>query len=490
MARARGSLRATSVGYAFHHPDVRDVSFGSGQTLLGQDVVLLQISGLQGQYATSVSTYRGKLSLGSHASARISEDIARRKREFKTLLELGGTLVLFLPAPDSWYVDTGERQYSGTGRNQKVTTIVKEQHLLDVLPFSITTVPAETREMELRIGEPFASFWREHGYRFETSAVLSEALGETALVIEGTQSITASIARLEKGLVVVLPETLLYPADEEEVEKEEEKDDDESVQMGTDNQLEPHSWDVEFLEGLLDLVRSLRSSAGDYQQPTWITEYHLPGEREAADDVRKASARLAKAQEKLDFAERALALRDQRKILLTGTGPALEVLVEEALRALGLDVDPARPGRTDRVARLGGQPAVVEIKGVTKSAGEKDAAQLEKWVSEYQLEHSMLPKGILVVNGWRNTPVNERIRPVFPDQMLRYSEARGHCLISSVQLLGAWLDAETHPGRRKAIAKSIFECVGRYSEYSDWSQYVVHQQAAAEVVKSGSGEQE
>ena len=34
----------------------------------------------------------------------------------------------------------------------------------------------------------------------------------------------------------------------------------------------------------------------------------------------------------------------------------------------------------------------------------------------------------LTVLGWRDTPIDQRTKPVFPDQMLKYSKARGHCL--------------------------------------------------------------
>jgi len=155
MAKRR-ELNAASIGYRFHETRVRDIAFASTETLLGRDVVLLRPAGLQELYAGGLraDTYMGRLSLDDHASVRIGDDFARRRGELRTLLELGGTLVLFLPAPDSWYVDTGERDYSGTGRNRQTIRKVAEMELLSVLPFSIRTNAAETRDLELRAGEP------------------------------------------------------------------------------------------------------------------------------------------------------------------------------------------------------------------------------------------------------------------------------------------------------------------------------------------------
>ena len=48
-----------------------------------------------------------------------------------------------------------------------------------------------------------------------------------------------------------------------------------------------------------------------------------------------------------------------------------------------------------------------------KSASERNAAQLEKWVAEHTAsvdddEEVEAPKGILVVNAWREQPLPER----------------------------------------------------------------------------------
>src|SRR6266571_2839524 len=100
-AQKKSELRAASIGYEFRDSRVRDMSFRSGQTLLGHDVVLLSIDGLQHVYGRYTSDwYMGRLSLDDSASVQISDDIARRRRELKTLLEVGGTIVLFAPAPD------------------------------------------------------------------------------------------------------------------------------------------------------------------------------------------------------------------------------------------------------------------------------------------------------------------------------------------------------------------------------------------------------
>jgi hypothetical protein len=78
----------------------------------------------------------------------------------------------------------------------------------------------------------------------------------------------------------------------------------------------------------------------------------------------------------------------------------------------------------------------IEVKGRdTGSAGEKHAAQLEKWVMGHFEKTGEHAKGLLVVNGFKDVELLARTEPVFPAQMIPFSTSRGHALISGVQLL-------------------------------------------------------
>ncbi|MCP3998377.1 MAG: hypothetical protein GY722_25430 [bacterium] len=109
--------------------------------------------------------------------------------------------------------------------------------------------------------------------------------------------------------------------------------------------------------------------------------------------------------------------------------------MKEAMEDLGGKVLEPAPNRDDWIVEFPEEPAVIEVKGKKSSAAESDAAQLEKWVASYFEDNGKHAKGILVVNGWREKPIDSRKKPVFPSQMLKYSESRGHCLMSGLQVL-------------------------------------------------------
>lgn len=99
------------------------------------------------------------------------------------------------------------------------------------------------------------------------------------------------------------------------------------------------------------------------------------------------------------------------------------------------------------------------MKGLGKSAAEKHAAQLEKWVASI-MEDGEQVKGILVANTWRDVPLAERTAESFPSQMLPYAKSRGHCLITGLQLFVILDEVEKDPSRASYWRQKILGTAG------------------------------
>lgn len=457
-------LKAVSVGHHFLDPRVLNISFGAPQTLLDRDVVLFSPSGFYQDYRPQPfqAYFEGAWCVGDDDSSRLLRDVERRRKELGQLLDLGKTLVLFVPPPERFFAGAGGDEYTGTGRNRTRSRSVAPHSVLSTLPFRLQTDEGASSELELRGGEPFASFWSANREGMAASAIITNPPGSPALAIKGTDAVVASISSEGKGLVVLLPQHLLYGS---HVEDFDDDDDDEGDEDGPATDPE----DAEFLDSLFELVAALRRDRGDFDVPDWAHLYRLPREPDLVEKLDEAEDEAARALAQVDERKRALERLRQRKVLFTGSGPALEALVDEALQALGFDVVDGPVGRTDRIAKRGDAVAVVEIKGLAKSAAEKNAAQLEKWVSEYHIKHCVQPKGVLVVNGWRAKALTTRSEVLFPDQMVGFSKGRGHALVTGLQLLLAWLDVETHPEKTEEVAQSLLDAVGVWDRYEDWS---------------------
>src|SRR3954463_6618148 len=109
-------MKVLSISHEFEDSRVDSVGFDHAMTMLEYDVVLFWPGSVGSSYDAAKS-FQGRTSLSESGSFRLRDDVSRRQSEFRQFMKLGRTLVLMVPRPESWNIDTGEREYSGTGRN-------------------------------------------------------------------------------------------------------------------------------------------------------------------------------------------------------------------------------------------------------------------------------------------------------------------------------------------------------------------------------------
>jgi hypothetical protein len=56
--------------------------------------------------------------------------------------------------------------------------------------------------------------------------------------------------------------------------------------------------------------------------------------------------------------------------------------------------------------------------------------------------------------------------------MLDFSIKREHCLITGLQLFGLYLDYVNNPERKKELVEQLFNTVGIFKGYEDWTQFL------------------
>src|SRR5688572_16080754 len=102
-----------TVGFALPDEKIEFIEMASRRSLLEFDIILFRP---EFDYHRS-STYRGHDCYDDYQSARINEEIAHWRTQIGTAAVAGKTILIFLPTKRAFYVDTGTRQYSGTGKN-------------------------------------------------------------------------------------------------------------------------------------------------------------------------------------------------------------------------------------------------------------------------------------------------------------------------------------------------------------------------------------
>ena len=371
-------------------------------------------------------------------------------------LALGRLLVVHVPPPQTFYIATGETRNEGTAAKPRLKRVVAARSLNDLIPGDTSLTDASGAGFQVTGGPSFRTFWNAVGDQFNYEAIIN-GLDTQFLTIQGTSHAVGGLVAVNGGQVLLLPARYYFGPSDEFAEEVEDKDNSEELWEAEQARIDQEV-DGAFLDALFELASDLIEGPSE-ALPAWSERFLLPKEGKAVQKVEEAASAAETALEAVDQARLKLVeIRDWKR-LLSGTGKELERAVQVAFEHLGCIVEEGQPGRADRIIRWKKRTAVVEIKGLTKSAAEKDAAQLEKWVSEHSLEFGVQPKGILIVNAWRSTPLDERSQTAFPDQMLPYSETRDHCLLSTTQLLAAVLTG-TSVKKREAFLKELFETSG------------------------------
>ena len=122
------------------------VEFGSRASLLDADFVLFEPDLGEDE---SLKRYRGKPLLNDILSFRVQEDIEHWRRELNDVLMAGRTVFMLMKGREEVYVSTGDKRYSGTGRNRQTTNLVRLLSNYDVFPFPASIVESNGTSMVL-----------------------------------------------------------------------------------------------------------------------------------------------------------------------------------------------------------------------------------------------------------------------------------------------------------------------------------------------------
>jgi hypothetical protein len=350
----------------------------------------------------------------------------RREGDFQDFFKHGRSLVVLTPPPLPFF----ETTHGGF----PVTFFV---------PGRPSTAALSGSKYETRFGGgdgPIRDFWERNAGVFRTyTACFPEPVGRPFLLAPGSdQPVLGSLLAVESGWILFLPLPAELPG--------------------------LVSW-ANLCDSLEELLRKLIPE--DEPMPAWLTSYGTALERSIAENVAVLEAQLAETAELLGTSKSDLETEQRLKLLVSSSGKTLERQVKLALEVLGVEVKPGPESQDDLLLNLEGRFGVAEVKGVSGSAAQKHAAQLEKWCSDRLMAGEESAKGFLIVNAFRDVPLSERSAPVFPDNVVKFSSARNHCLVSTAQLFAVLLEVREHPEKRVEIARELWETVGPFRGYDD-----------------------
>ncbi|MFQ6333720.1 hypothetical protein [Methylophilus sp. 3sh_L] len=398
--------RILTVGLELAAAETTYASFRSKMSLLDWDIVLFKpdIYEFVENYYT---TYQGKPSLGDTASFEAKECCEHWRREIKQAVETGKTVFVYLPQVYEVFADTGQRSYSGTGRNQKTTRHVALLSNYDALPVKVGPVVTTGSSMKLSpIGaEVLAPYWAEFSARSTFQVVLSSTdLPPCVLTRAGDKTVGAIYrSKTSAGTLLLLPDIDFYAS----------------------NFLKGKNWTAAakqfagaFISSIVALDKALRSASEITPEPSWATgaDYSLQSEVKLRVELLAAERAVEEAQKRKELIAEALNAAGSPRALLYEKGKPLEAAIIEALRILGFKAAPFKESDSefDVVFECAEGRLIGEAEGKdTKAVNIDKLRQLSMNIHEdLQREDVSAPaKPVLFGNGFRLQPPQEREDP-------------------------------------------------------------------------------
>lgn len=149
-----------------------------------------------------------------------------------------------------------------------------------------------------------------------------------------------------------------------------------------------------------------------------------------------STPRQQELEEKISELETELALEDQYRILLYGTGDSLEHTVHQAFRELGFEVQGEKEGRRDGLVSSDKQIYVLEIHGTTGGVKKRKLRQLYEWKEDNEDKWDRPVTGLYIVNPKRKTKPNDRNITVPPDTV-DYVDGKDLHIVRTPELFNA-----------------------------------------------------
>ena len=309
--------RILTIGLELASTQTEYAHFRSKQSLLDWDIVLFKPEPGEEFYDDS-TWYLGKPRLGEHASFQLTESCRHWRREIKQVVEAGKTVIVFATELQQVYVDTGERSYSGTGRNQKTTTHVTEFSNYQSIPADLDPRKSTGNSMKLsaRSASILAPYWEEFGKDSTYRVTLAGSdIPDCVVTRIGDKPVGAIYRSESAGTLLVLPDLDFRPKDFIEEDNGEVKWTTAAEQFA-----------ARMLTTAVALDHVLRAEAEVTPMPTWAgaEELGLEGEQAIRMQLVEVGRRIARARAEKEELDKQMETAGAYRRLLFEKGKPLE----------------------------------------------------------------------------------------------------------------------------------------------------------------------
>lgn len=323
----------TVIGVGFSLPSKEDdyIRFDSKGSLSDADIAIIDPSF---NNTTSYSldypngTFQGKSCYSIDSSFRIKEHLAHWKKEIENFLKAGKTVFILLSEKQHFFVHTGQKQTSGTGRNQKVTNIVEEFDNYRFLPTSKYQIQNATGSKIYPTSPLIKNLYEccKEVLDFQSFIDTNEQT-KGQLFATKTKDKTLGIAlKVSNGHLIFIP-ALTLPDSFETANGDWSK---EAILFGKKLKI-----------CVAEIAESLQNNIEKTPAPDWISDSHF--QLEASESTKKlidsGVEKIKAIEQEIVQLKEVLKEQESLKDLLYETGKPLELAVIKALKLLGYEAE-------------------------------------------------------------------------------------------------------------------------------------------------------
>ena len=458
--------RILTVGCQIPGGHGRYANIDSQDSLLDADIVLFYPS-IRGFYDAFSSLYQGKPSLSEDSSFKLQKAIGHWRRELIDFLKAGRTVFIVLPDLEEVYVDTGERTYSGTGRNRQTTTLVRGVANYELLPLPMKFVQSKGNSMKLVTQNTILrDYWQEFGEESQYRVYIENTNSVKPLVVtpDGSRVVGGLFQGKNGGAVFALPWVNLNNS---------------AFRVETP-QSRPawtpaaKEWGMKLVEILMSLDLAIRSQGQVTPKPQWAIDdmYATKKEAELSRELLGVQGEITELEKSREDLEAQLADAGWLKALLFEQGQPLEAAVLQAMRLMGFGANNYRDATSefDAILECTEGRCIGEVEG--RDNRPVDINKMRQLIVNIQEdfareEVSELAKGVLFGNAHRLTPPSERPTEHFTAKCVTSAQSGGIALVRTCDLFEVTRALIDHPNEDYAAAcrQAILETSGKEVQF-------------------------
>ncbi len=454
-------MRIISIGCPIPNPQVDNHSIANAPSIFDYDACIVdpravseQIDGLADETLNLRAPDGRPVGAGDSGAFHfgLGELLEQRRLELQQLVERGGLIVLFLH-PNVRHPNVPS--FPGLDRYALLPSPKSD-------PFHWPRLrPADGRDVRPTVPQhPVAGYLDDLAGRIRYRAILDLTGDHGAQIVArsiGDAAVSAEFS-IGAGRIVALP------AANEQLYTSQRKT---------------------FSAALLELIERMTQAGASGNAPHWVSRFDGPDAADARQRLTEANAALTEAQRRVTEANALLEDTTRYEALLWRGDAVFDERVREAFGVLGYTLGGSQ-GHTE--LRDGSDVALLELATSTGVVSDRVYLTLQKRIEEYYLGRRSRPKGIIVVNGQRQTDPKVR-RNAIPQTLINACETYGYTLIpveALFELVSFALDESDDPEALADLRQSIAETAGVLEIAPEEEEIEQQEEAETEATPAGA----